>query len=40
MIDPRGLRSGKRISVTGLSAQYNDHYEINPRFPADIRRMR
>jgi DNA/RNA endonuclease YhcR with UshA esterase domain len=36
-IKRRGLRKGKRIRVTGLSGQYNDHYEINPRFQADIK---
>jgi uncharacterized protein YdeI (BOF family) len=36
-IDPRGLRPGARVHVTGLSGQYKDHYEISPRFPADIR---
>ena len=36
-INPRGLRVGGRVSVTGLSGQYKDHYEISPRFPADIK---
>jgi DNA/RNA endonuclease YhcR with UshA esterase domain len=36
-IKRRGLRMGKRIRVTGLSGQYKDHYEINPRFQADIK---
>lgn len=36
-INPRGLEVGQRVSVTGLSGQYKDHYEISPRFPADIK---
>jgi uncharacterized protein YdeI (BOF family) len=36
-IDPRALRVGERLSVTGLSGQYKDHYEISPRIPADIK---
>lgn len=36
-IDPRGLQVGERVHVTGLSGQYKDHYEISPRFPADIK---
>jgi DNA/RNA endonuclease YhcR with UshA esterase domain len=36
-INPRGLQVGSRVSVTGLSGQYKDHYEISPRFPADIK---
>ena len=35
-----GLRPGRRISVTGFGGQYKDHYEIDPRFPADIRGRR
>jgi DNA/RNA endonuclease YhcR with UshA esterase domain len=36
-INPRGLQMGARVSVTGLSGQYKDHYEISPRFAADIK---
>ena len=38
-IDPRGLQVGERVHVTGLSGQYKDHYEISPRFPADIKSL-
>lgn len=36
-IDLSHLLPGQRVSATGLSAQYKDHYEIEPRFQADIR---
>jgi uncharacterized protein YdeI (BOF family) len=36
-IDLSSLRPGRRVSATGFGAQYKDHYEIEPRFPADIR---
>ncbi|HEV2800831.1 MAG TPA: hypothetical protein VGW12_10060 [Pyrinomonadaceae bacterium] len=39
-IDVRRLRPGQRIDVTGFSGQYNDHYEVLPRFQSDIRRLR
>jgi DNA/RNA endonuclease YhcR with UshA esterase domain len=39
-IDVSGLRPGQRVGVTGFSGQYNDHYEIIPRFQTDIRRSR
>ncbi|MCA1566285.1 MAG: hypothetical protein LC803_11735 [Acidobacteria bacterium] len=39
-IDVSGLHPGRRIGVTGFSGQYNDHYEIIPRFRSDIRRTR
>jgi uncharacterized protein YdeI (BOF family) len=29
-------RPGRRISVTGFSGQYKDHYEVEPRFASDI----
>jgi hypothetical protein len=35
-IDVSGLRPGQRIGVTGFGGQYNDHYEIIPRFQSDI----
>jgi hypothetical protein len=36
-ITERGLQPGVRAEVTGFGGQYKDHYEVNPRFPADIR---
>jgi uncharacterized protein YdeI (BOF family) len=39
-IDVSGFKPGQRIVVVGFSGQYNDHYEIIPRFQTDIRRMR
>ena len=35
-IDVSGLQPGQRIGVTGFGGQYNDHYEIIPRFQSDI----
>jgi uncharacterized protein YdeI (BOF family) len=35
-INQQGLRPGVRVRVTGFSGQYQDHYEIGPRFQADI----
>ncbi len=37
-IDLTGLAVGQTVSVTGFSSQYTTHYEIDPRFPADITR--
>jgi hypothetical protein len=37
-IDLTGLAVGQTVSVTGFSSQFDTHYEIDPRFPADIRR--
>lgn len=39
-IKRRGLLPGKRLGVTGVGGQYKDHYEVEPRFPADIRLLR
>jgi hypothetical protein len=39
-VDVRGLQAGQRVGVTGFSGQYQDHYEIIPRFQTDIRRIR
>ncbi|HEY0082913.1 MAG TPA: hypothetical protein VGB61_09005 [Pyrinomonadaceae bacterium] len=39
-VDVSDLQPGRRVSVTGFSGQYNDHYEILPRFRSDIRRSR
>lgn len=35
-VNRRGLRTGALAEVTGFSGQYKDHYEVNPRFQADI----
>jgi hypothetical protein len=35
-IDLTGLAVGQTVSVTGFSSQFDTHYEIDPRFPADI----
>ena len=35
-IDLTGLAAGRTVSVTGFSSQFDTHYEIDPRFPADI----
>jgi hypothetical protein len=39
-IETGGLQAGQRLSVTGLSGQYKDHYEVSPRFASDINRRR
>jgi hypothetical protein len=31
-----GLAAGQLVRVVGFSSQYDTHYEIDPRFPADI----
>lgn len=36
-IDLSGISVGQKISITGFSSQFDTHYEIDPRFPADIR---
>lgn len=35
-IDLSRLQPGRRVSATGLSGQYKDHYEVEPRFQSDI----
>jgi DNA/RNA endonuclease YhcR with UshA esterase domain len=35
-IDVSGFAVGQTVSVTGFSSQFETHYEIDPRFPADI----
>ena len=35
-IDVSGLSVGQLVSVTGFSSQFDTHYEIDPRLPADI----
>jgi DNA/RNA endonuclease YhcR with UshA esterase domain len=37
-IDLTGLAAGQTVSVTGFSSQFDTHYEIDPRFQADIAR--
>jgi uncharacterized protein YdeI (BOF family) len=32
----RGLTMGKELRITGFSSQYDTHFEIDPRSPADI----
>ena len=36
-IDLSGLSAGRTVRVTGFSSQFDTHYEIDPRFPADIK---
>jgi DNA/RNA endonuclease YhcR with UshA esterase domain len=36
-IDVSGLSQGQTIEVTGFSGQFADHFEVDPRFQADIR---
>jgi DNA/RNA endonuclease YhcR with UshA esterase domain len=35
-IDLSRLHPGQRVRVVGFSGQYQDHYEVEPRFQADI----
>ena len=35
-IDVSSLAVGQRVRVIGFSSQFDTHYEINPRTPADI----
>ena len=37
-IDLTGLAVGQKVRVTGFSSQFDTHYEIDARFPADITR--
>lgn len=39
-INVRRLQPGQRVAVTGFGGQYDDHYEVIPRFQTDIRRTR
>jgi len=36
-IDAGGIRAGTRLEVDGFSGQYDDHHEVLPRSPADVR---
>lgn len=35
-IDPFALSLGQLVAISGFSSQFDTHYEIDPRFPADI----
>jgi hypothetical protein len=37
-IDLTGLAAGRTVGVTGFSSQFGTHYEIDPRFQADVTR--
>ena len=39
-IDVAALAVGQRVTVAGFSSQFDDHYEIDPRSPADVRVVR
>jgi RPA family protein len=39
-IDAMALSAGAKVRVVGFSSQYKDHYEIDPRFPRDMRLAR
>ncbi|MDQ1560306.1 MAG: hypothetical protein QOD32_3366 [Pyrinomonadaceae bacterium] len=39
-VNVSGFQPGQRVGVTGFSGQYNDHYEVIPRFRTDIQRIR
>ena len=39
-IDAMAFSAGQQVRVVGFSSQYEDHYEIDPRFPRDIRLAR
>jgi hypothetical protein len=38
-IDVGTLAAGQRVHVTGFSSQFDDHYEIDPRGPSDVRTL-
>lgn len=35
-IDTSGIEPGDELEITGMSGQFIDHYELNPRFQSDI----
>lgn len=35
-IDVSGIEPGDELEITGMSGQFIDHYELNPRFQSDI----
>jgi hypothetical protein len=37
-IDLTGIAVGDLVTVVGFSSQFDDHYEIDPRSPSDVRR--
>ena len=39
-IDAMAFSAGQQVRVVGFSSQYEDHYEIDPRFPRDVRLVR
>ena len=39
-IDAMAFSAGQKVRVVGFSSQYEDHYEIDPRFPRDMRLAR
>ncbi|MDQ1522365.1 MAG: hypothetical protein QOE47_289 [Pyrinomonadaceae bacterium] len=39
-INVSNFQPGQRVGVTGFGGQYNDHYEVIPRFRTDIQRIR
>jgi DNA/RNA endonuclease YhcR with UshA esterase domain len=39
-IDAMAFSAGQQVRVVGFSSQYEDYYEIDPRFPRDIRLAR
>ncbi|HEU0016625.1 MAG TPA: hypothetical protein VFQ45_23285 [Longimicrobium sp.] len=36
-IDVSGIRAGQALEVTGYAGQYDDHHEVLPRTPSDLR---
>ena len=36
-IDVSGLRPGQTLEITGFSGQFDDHSEVDPRVPSDIK---
>jgi DNA/RNA endonuclease YhcR with UshA esterase domain len=36
-VRPEGFRPGTRVEVTGFAGQYDEHYEVVPRTPDDVR---
>ncbi|MDQ1611979.1 MAG: hypothetical protein QOG00_1910 [Pyrinomonadaceae bacterium] len=39
-VNVSNFQPGQRVGVTGFGGQYNDHYEVIPRFRTDIQRTR
>ena len=36
-IDVSSLKPGQKVRVIGFSSQFGTHYEIDPRWPLDVR---